>query len=68
MAAMNSTADRIREKRLQQPLGELLRKRDKARRRAIWTQEDIDHAEVWAKDFLRKLNAVARIGQDNGDA
>jgi hypothetical protein len=31
---------------------ELQRKRDKARRKAIWTQEDVDAAYRWADDYL----------------
>lgn len=38
-----------------QPLSELLRKRKKAQRRAIWTREDVDHVERDALYLHRKL-------------
>jgi hypothetical protein len=46
---------KIREFRLRQSEEELLRKRVKAGRRAFFTQEDFDHAEVWATLFRRNI-------------
>jgi len=70
---MNEAAERIRNKRLKQPLDELRRKRDKARRRAIcaiWTQEEMDYADAWAdawvKELNMKLNAELMMDQDSG--
>ena len=53
---MHSRQEKIREARLRQPEAELLRKRNKAARRAYWTQEDIDHATVAGRILFEKLN------------
>lgn len=42
------------ERRLQD-LAELKRKADKARRRGIWTMEDIDYAKAEAFDLLSSI-------------
>jgi hypothetical protein len=54
---MQSRQEKIREARLHQPVEELLRKRKKAARKDIWTQEDMDHADVAADILYQKLNA-----------
>jgi hypothetical protein len=46
---------KIREFRLRQSEEELLRKRVKAVRRAFFTQEDFDHAEVLADIYKRTI-------------
>lgn len=48
--------DAIREHRLSQPLAELERKAKKSARRGLWTQEQIDWAQGWARDFVQKAN------------
>lgn len=50
--------DLIRERRLAQPLEELRRKQKKARRRGIWTQEDIDYAEMEAEEMVKFFNPL----------
>ncbi len=54
---MQSRQEKIRAARLHQPEEELLRKRQKAARKDIWTQEDIDHADVAGRILFEKLNA-----------
>lgn len=55
-----SREQRIRSYRLLQPEQELLRKRKKAERRGRFTQEDIDHAEVWRVKMARLFQRAER--------
>jgi len=48
-----SLRDRITPYRLKQPIAELERKARKARRRSIFTQEDIDAANVRAGELYK---------------
>lgn len=49
-------SEKIREHRLRQPLSKLARKADKARERAnIYSQEELDYADAWARDTHAKL-------------
>jgi hypothetical protein len=49
-------SERIDKYRKSQSVEELKRKRDKAwRRQGLWTQEDIDYAEVSAREILKKF-------------
>ena len=54
---MQSRADKIKERRLRQPIEELERKADKSHERAnIWTQEEIDLCNAKARDLSARLN------------
>jgi len=46
----------ITEHRQAKPLGELLRKKKKAFRRGLFTQEDIDYAVAFGREVSRLLN------------
>lgn len=51
----------IREKRLKQPVEELLRKAVKSRERAnLFTQEELDYADVEAKELYEYFRLRAR--------
>jgi hypothetical protein len=52
---MKSRLELIKDYRQKQPLEELARKREKARRRGFWTQEDIDHMWAWAEEMHGKI-------------
>lgn len=47
-----SRSDYISSIRRQQPITELKRKADKAKRRAIWTREDLDLADAEAVELI----------------
>lgn len=49
-------ADKIAEYRRQQPIDELRRKQRRARRKDIWTEEDIDLAFAEADELSRAIN------------
>jgi hypothetical protein len=64
-------SDKFQKYRLRQSLDELKRKADKARRRAIWTLEDIDLARAEANEIGNALGLDWAIKEDawiNGTA
>jgi cell shape-determining protein MreC len=60
---MKERLERIQELRRRQPLEELERKRNKARRRGFWTTEDLDHIYVAAEILYRKLNPGREVDE-----
>ena len=58
-----SRGEQIEALRKKQPLQELKRKRDKARRKGYWTQEDMDYADMAAIE-LQRLIVINSIGLD----
>ena len=47
---------KIYKHRISKPLKELLRKRNKAKRKGDFTQEDIDYAKAWGKETHEFFN------------
>ncbi len=47
---------KIRKHRISKSLKELLRKRNKAKRKGICTQEDLDYAHVWGNEMHKFFN------------